>query len=814
MKKQNKAILLTLILTLILSACTMLGAPESQPQAPSSTPTLPPAPTATLTPTPTPTPTKTPENLVNDGEVALFVGDYETAYEIFQSTLAQTNDPLVMAASQLGMGQALYEQEAYGLARDHFEQAAAAEDPVIAARAQYMLGKTYTRLERYSEAIQAYDAYLTLRPNLLDSHVHELRGDLLTTMGDPAQAVTAYEEAALAEPSGGTTALEVKVAVAYQQSGQQDTALRLYQDILVSADNDYTKAEMDLRIGRIYLEREQPEEAYAYFQDAATNYPFTYDAYSALVTLVEAGVEVNEYQRGLINYYVGNHALAIEAFDRYLASGAEIAADAAIYFKALATRALDSADREVQFEAAIALWEQLILDYPTSTYFIDAWEDIEYTLWAYLGEPERAAEFALTFPAQRPENPESPNFLFLAGRSFERAGMLVEAAETWARIAQEYPASEGAFRGAYFAGIAMVRLGDWTTAQSYFSRALVLASETEQTAAAYLWIGKCQEALGDISTALDTWKQAQTADPFGHYSIRAEDLLIGQGVLTPPSSYTLDPDLTPYRMEAETWLRTTFNLAPDINLESPGLLVNDPRYQRGLEYWALGDYPAAKSEFESLRLELASDPAQTFRLIPALVDIGLYRSALIASTELLKMASLEGAATLDAPEFFSRVRFGAYYLDWLLPVAESESLSPLLMLALIRQESTYEGFISSGAGARGLMQIIPSTGTQLANEMAWPENYTDADLNRPYVSLVFGANYLRKQLNYFNGDLFAMLAAYNGGPGNTIAWKELTPTDDPDLFLEVVRIEETRLYIKLINEIHYVYKWLYGELVN
>jgi soluble lytic murein transglycosylase len=75
----------------------------------------------------------------------------------------------------------------------------------------------------------------------------------------------------------------------------------------------------------------------------------------------------------------------------------------------------------------------------------------------------------------------------------------------------------------------------------------------------------------------------------------------------------------------------------------------------------------------------------------------------------------------------------------------------------------------------------------------------------------FGANYLKKQRNLFGGDLFAMLAAYNGGPGNTLIWKELAGSEDPDLFLETVRIEETRNYIRLINEIHAVYRWLYGD---
>jgi soluble lytic murein transglycosylase len=130
----------------------------------------------------------------------------------------------------------------------------------------------------------------------------------------------------------------------------------------------------------------------------------------------------------------------------------------------------------------------------------------------------------------------------------------------------------------------------------------------------------------------------------------------------------------------------------------------------------------------------------------------------------------------------------------------------------MRQESTYEGFIRSGAGARGLMQIMPATGAQIAENLGWPDNYTVDDLDRPQVSIVFGASYLRQQRNLFEGDIFATLAAYNGGPGNTLAWKELTPIDDPDLFLEIVRIEETRNYIRLINEIHYIYGWLYGEL--
>lgn len=810
MTKVSKIIILLILVVIMLSACYQPGPTPTEPN-PGQIQVLEPSPTPTEVILPTPTPTRAPEELVGEGERAIFVGDYDLAYDIFQQSLTQNPDAETSAKAQFGLGQALYFQEEYGMALDQLRLAAASDDQVFAARANYLMGEIFSILERNDEALAAYQTYLEMRPGVIDSVVHQKRGDIFNMLANYDQAIESYEAAFRADPESEISNLGVKIAIAHENNGDVETALSLYTDIYNNTENGYAKAEMNLRIGRIYLDRGSPEEAYPYFQDAVNNFPYTFDAYTALMTLLEAGVEVNEYQRGLVNYYAQNYPSAIDAFDRYLSTGAEVNADAALYHKALAVRADGVQTGTQRYQEAVDLWQRVILDYPTSEYYIDAWEDIEFTLWAYLEEHEAAAETSLTYVAQRPESPEAPNFLFLAGRAYERGGLLEQAAQTWARVASEYPDSGETFRSTYFAGIARVRLGDWSGAEPLFSRALVLTSEQDELAAAHLWIGKCQEAQGDISAALDSWKIAQTSDPFGHYSIRAEDLLLEQNPFSPPASYELDPDLSPYRSEAENWLRDTFGLPGDTNLESPGLLAADPRYQRGLEFWSLGDYPAAKQAFESMRIEFEGDPAQTFRLIPALVEIGLYRSALIASTNLLRSAGLQGAAALDAPEFFSRIRFGAYYLDWLLPVAADEGIHPLLLLSVIRQESTYEGFIDSGAGARGLMQIIPATGAQLASELGWPEDYTVDDLYRPHVSLVFGTNYLKKQRNLFEGDLFAMLAAYNGGPGNTLIWDELAGSDDPDLFLETVRIEETRNYIRLINEIFAVYRWLYGE---
>jgi len=94
--------------------------------------------------------------------------------------------------------------------------------------------------------------------------------------------------------------------------------------------------------------------------------------------------------------------------------------------------------------------------------------------------------------------------------------------------------------------------------------------------------------------------------------------------------------------------------------------------------------------------------------------------------------------------------------------------------------------------------------------MGWPEGFTTADLDRPLVSITMGLSYLRRQQDYLDGDLLAALAAYNGGAGNASLWESLA-NGDPDLFLEVIRLEEPRNYIRRIYENYQIYQKLYAH---
>jgi soluble lytic murein transglycosylase len=235
-----------------------------------------------------------------------------------------------------------------------------------------------------------------------------------------------------------------------------------------------------------------------------------------------------------------------------------------------------------------------------------------------------------------------------------------------------------------------------------------------------------------------------------------------------------------------------------------------PRILRGDEHWALGLFPEAKAEFENLRSELQSDALGTYRLMQHLLDLGLYQPAIFASRNILDLAGMDNATSLSAPIYFNHIRFGTYFRELIFPEAEAYDLDPALVLALIRQESLFEGFITSYAAARGLMQVIPSTGEEIAGQLGWPIGYNQDDLYRPLVSVRFGVYYLARQRDYLDGDIYAALAAYNGGPGNSLNWQ--TAADgDLDMFVEIVRFDQTRRYIRSIFEVYKIYQSLYPE---
>lgn len=799
-----------LIFSLVSSACSLPGlfsrkkataTPTSPEPTQIPTETSTPIPTETATPLPTPTPL--PGVSVVNGDHYLFNGDWDKALSAYQEAYRLSDDDEIRTAAQLGIGRVYYYQGDYPTAlntlRDLVEHY---PDVSRVAEAYFFLGQIYIALDRYSEATDAYLDYLARRHGFIDAYVYELRGDALFASGDYPSAMIDYQAAYQSPRLGNTFSLEIKMARTYAITGDIPTAIVMYHDIYNRTDDIYVKAQMDLLTGQAYMASNQPDLAYVAYLDAVKNYPQAYDSYTGLVELVNAEVPVDEYQRGLVDYYAGEYAVAIQAFDRYLGNSPAYPA-AAYYYKGQALNALGNST------AAIDAYDVVIQNYPDSEQWDEAWEMKAYTQWAYLDQYTDAEKTLLDFVAAAPANARASEFLFDAARVDERAGRLADAVVLWKRVADEYPLQGYAFRALFLAGITYYRMGDYPAAQETFTTSHQFVPTIADSAAVYLWIGKSQKANGDDVSARQTWQKTITIDPTGYYSERARDLLSNHDPFTPPQNLDLGYNLDAERVEAETWLRATFSLPAETDLSGPGALSTDPRFQRGEEFWRLGLYEQARDEFESLRRSADSSAVDTYRLMNYFFGIGLYRSAILAARQVLALAGMDDAASLTAPVYFNHIRFGTYYSDLVLPEAQSYNLNPLLTWSMMRQESFFEGFVNSSAGARGLMQIMPATGQSIVDQLKWPANYTSDDLYRPVVSIHLGIEYLDQQRNAL-GDLYPALAAYNAGPGNAANWKGLAGSD-PDLFLEVIRLSEPQNYIKAIYEMYVIYKQLYDR---
>jgi len=141
--------------------------------------------------------------------------------------------------------------------------------------------------------------------------------------------------------------------------------------------------------------------------------------------------------------------------------------------------------------------------------------------------------------------------------------------------------------------------------------------------------------------------------------------------------------------------------------------------------------------------------------------------------------------------------------------ATARGLDPFLVAALIRQESTFNPRVRSRAGARGLMQIIPSTGRLLARQER--RRYSTRDLYNPEINIRYGTRYLKSILGRFNGRVDYALASYNAGPHRVKRWTGMDMTIDPEVFIEEIPFDETRAYVKLVLRNEMLYRRLYGE---
>ena len=143
------------------------------------------------------------------------------------------------------------------------------------------------------------------------------------------------------------------------------------------------------------------------------------------------------------------------------------------------------------------------------------------------------------------------------------------------------------------------------------------------------------------------------------------------------------------------------------------------------------------------------------------------------------------------------------------------TIEKALVYAIARKETDFNANARSGAGAYGMMQVMPATAAYMTGDQGYVRNperllsaSTNMKLGQDYVNRLF-------QIESFQGDLLKAVASYNAGPGPMLAAiRKLGPDADPLLLIETIDVPQARDYVEKVVAAYWIYQRMLGAPLN
>lgn len=455
------------------------------------------------------------------------------------------------------------------------------------------------------------------------------------------------------------------------------------------------------------------------------------------------------------------------------------------------------------------------------------WRHLSGALLLGTDNPAKGAEILESVAEEYPESAWARIAMLHLARTLAGHGRYGDAYAVLTRLEEIYPGSDEAFQARLSIAEAYARDEKYDTAVSAYEAAIALYPDRPDTTRAQLALGNLHRTRGRIDAALASYDRLRASSRSTDARVEAafwsaalrETAGRNEDALLDYRAASEDGITLYYGHRSEALLadkNQTATVLPvmhrvpesvvlpiprnDENLAKPA--VNDTRLER-LRFFAHYGLPEAEWEMLALVRELEGESATEF--YHAIGETGNAYSA-------MQIANARGwGANDDGTQTTSRlrVRYPRAYWETVTALSREMKVDPYLILAVARQESTYRPALTSHAGAKGVMQVMPATADWLAKVDPRVDAKDARNLNRPPHSLRLGAVYLNRMLEKYDGNVVYAAAAYNGGPGNCDKWiRRFNGASTAD-FIESIPFSETRNYVKRVLANYMTYYSVY-----
>jgi soluble lytic murein transglycosylase len=335
-----------------------------------------------------------------------------------------------------------------------------------------------------------------------------------------------------------------------------------------------------------------------------------------------------------------------------------------------------------------------------------------------------------------------------------------------------YPTSSRADDARFRAAIIDYIQGDHRQAAVSFDSLVRLYPRSSEATAARYWSGRAWAAAGDRARAEAAWRQVIAGEPLSYYA-----------------------GASAKRLKTGSWSPPGGDSAAGGFPRVPGV---DSAMRRITQLEQLGMDTEARFEYDALEAA-ATTPDRMLATANALREHGQTSRSIRLAWKIID------AGTRDARAY--RLAYPVVDQPELVRQARARSIDPTLVAAIIRQESSFNPRAVSVAGARGLMQVMPSVGQQVARSLGYPlwdpGLLFDADAN-----LELGVAHLASSIRQYD-DVVRVLAAYNAGGSRVTRWSAKAGVQDPEIFAERISFTETRDYVRIVQRNAELYRVLY-----